>query len=274
PEDEAFSGLDTTWGGLGVNRRLGGTWVLQASALANSAGTRPPAEEGDQSVGEVFPDDIPYGYAERSDGATFGLDLAAGEPRTALRPDDEALLRVHVSYFDDWNNASPSYWAGRVSARRFFPLWFTGRTLGLRGMIAWSDPVGPGEIPFQRMNSNHGLDRFRGYQDFRFTDRGMTLFTAEYRWPIWVTREALSPGLDFILLADAGQVFRQVDQIAIDRLAESYGFAFEYAGSRGLLARVEFAWSNEDRVIRFGLVNLLETGFGQLFQGRIMDREP
>jgi hypothetical protein len=274
PEDEAFFGLETTWGGIGVNRKIGNSWVMQVNALATSAGTRPALEADEQGVIDVFGAEAPFGYGVRSDGGTVGLDISAGEPRTHVRPDDEALLRIHMSYFDDWNGTSPSYWSGRVTARRFFPLWYPQHTLGLRGVMAWADPVGHGEIPFQRMNTNQGLDRFRGYQDFRFTDNGLAMLSAEYRWPIWVTKEAWRPGLDVILLADAGQVYREVDQITLDRLALSYGFGFEYAGSSGLLARLEFGWSEEDQVIRFGLVNLLETGSGQIFLSRVQDREP
>ncbi|TPW02609.1 MAG: hypothetical protein FD129_3173 [bacterium] len=158
--------------------------------------------------------------------------------------------------------------------RRFFPVLHPQRTLGLRGVMSWSDPVTGGDIPFQRLNSNHDLERFRGYQDFRFTDRGLLLLTAEYRWPIWVTREADRAGIDMILLADYGQVFHNVDQVTTENLAASYGFAFEMAGARGMLARVEFGRSEEETVVRFGLVSLIESGAGQLFQGRALDREP
>jgi hypothetical protein len=273
-DDESYYGLETSWGGLGINRQVAGDWAIHANILATTAGTRRSAEEDDEELDQVFAGRLPFGYNARSDGGALGLDVTTGEPRTHVRPDDEALLRFHIAYFDDWNGSSPSYWSGRVTARRYFPLWYEQRTLMLRGVVAWADPVGHGEMPFQRMNSNHGLDRMRGYQDFRFTDNGLAMLSAEYRWPIWVTKEATNPGLDFLLLGDAGQVFREADQLALKDLALSYGFGLEYAGARGLLARVEFGWSEEDRVIRFSLVNLLETGTGQIYLGRALDREP
>jgi hypothetical protein len=273
-EDESFYGLETSWGGVGLDRRLGANWNLYLSALATTAGTTRPAGNPNQAIDSVFVGDLPYGYGERSDGGSIGFDLLAGQPRTHVRPDDEALLRLHLAYFDDWNGGSASYWSGSVTARRFIPIFHPQRTLGLRGVMAWADPVDGGDIPFQRLNSNSDLERFRGYQDFRFTDRGLLLLSAEYRWPIWVAREASRAGIDMILLADFGQVFREVDQINTDRLAASYGFAFELAGLKGMLARAEFGWSDEETVVRFGLVSLIETGAGQIFLGRTLDRGP
>ena len=57
------------------------------------------------------------------------------------------------------------------------------------------------------------------FRDFRFRDRGMTSFTAEYRWPLWAATTIDGTGLDGYIFTDVGQVFQDPEQIKRENLS-------------------------------------------------------
>lgn len=267
--DESFLAQEVTWAGVSVVRRLGDFADVRLIGMATTAGTRRPIkDEAEESIEEVFEGRLPYGYGLRSDGGSLALEFYTGSPRDHRRPTDEGYLRLKAGYFDDWNATSPNFWSFRASGAQHIPLWHTYRSLRLSGVASWMEQRGAGTIPFQRMTGNSDYDVFRGYQDYRWLDRGLALASFEYRWPVWVAKEAANPGIDLFLLSDVGQVFGDADEIAIDNLTASYGFGLEYVGARGMTLRVEVAWSEEENEIRIGAVNLLDVGVGRLFYGR------
>ena len=125
-------------------------------------------------------------------------------------------------------------------------------------------------MPAPRLHTNDDPDLLRGYDDFRWRDRGMALVNAEYRWPMWRHQHPTGSGLDAYLLSDVGQVFGHARELSLDHMTASWGGGFRLIGSRGYVFRVEYARSDEDHVIRFRA--------DQVFQfvktGYIHGREP
>ncbi len=96
----------------------------------------------------------------------------------------------------------------------------------------------------------------------------MVVFSAEYRWPVWVYQRPEGPGLDLYLLTDIGQVFNDFDQISVDNLAFSYGIGLRLLTARGLVLRLEYARSGEDAVWRLRTDQIFQFARGGLFHGR------
>ena len=126
-------------------------------------------------------------------------------------------------------------------------------------------------MPAPRLHTNDDPDLLRGYDDFRWRDRGLALVNAEYRWPMWRHEQPDGAGIDAYLLSDVGQVFGHAREISLDHLTVSWGGGLRLGSRRaGSLFRVEYARSEEDHVFRFRA--------DQVFQfvktGYIHGREP
>lgn len=117
--------------------------------------------------------------------------------------------------------------------------------------MAWIEPVGDGVLDFQRLYTNDDPDLLRGFIDYRWRDQGMLGFSVEYRWPGWALREVAGTGVDIYLLSDIGQVYGDLRQIALRNLTVSWGFGLRLLGdNQKYITRLEFAWSDEDFVVR------------------------
>ena len=99
----------------------------------------------------------------------------------------------------------------------------SGRQLALKSYWSWLDP-GSGELHYQRMITSHLPGTFRGFHDFRFRDRGIAGFTAEYRYPVWDYGQIGGRlGMDGYLFLDTGQVFDDHSRIRVESLTHSLG---------------------------------------------------
>jgi outer membrane protein assembly factor BamA len=96
----------------------------------------------------------------------------------------------------------------------------------------------------------------------------MLVGTLEYRWPLWVARNPGSMGLDSYLFTDLGQVFGNAEEISLDHLTESYGFGIRVVREDRFMARLEFAWSDEEFVLRFRADQIFQFSKGGLSHGR------
>lgn len=138
----------------------------------------------------------------------------------------------------------------------------------LRGFIAWIEEEGRNPVPFQRMYANEMPDLMRGFRDFRWRDRGMTVFSAEYRWPLWTMEHVDGPGVDAYLLADVGQVFGDRREIQINALRGSFGGGVRYIGRDGFGGRIEYARSEEETSFRFSAEQVFQFDKNGLMHGK------
>jgi hypothetical protein len=267
-EDESLYRQEVTWGGVTYTRQLPASFAGLASVIVSAIGARPSEEDDPPSLEEVFPNEIPAGFRDRSDGVTLSFVLRHETVPVEGRPTHGGVQRIKASYFEGTDDDDITFWTYRGEFEQFIPLWFSYRALGVRGYMSWIEQAGNDSIPFQRLMSNDEPDLLRGFHDFRWRDRGMTGLTFEYRWPIWANANAEATGLDAYLLADFGQVFSKLDEVGMRNLTDSYGFGIRMATVAGFVGRAEVSWSNEDTVFRLGSDQIFQFAKSGLYHGR------
>jgi len=268
---ESFYRQELTWAGATLEQRLTPALRADVDVKYTSVGARGPREEDTPSISEAYEDAIPVGFRLRSHGVSVGLGVTANNTTTTGRPVSGGFHRAVASYYRGAGSeeGDPSFWTYRLESQWFLPIWKDTRTLALRGFYSWIEPEGDiADIPFQRLMTNDDPDLLRGYEDFRWRDRGMVGFTAEYRWPVWAFWKKDGPGIDAYAFTDLGQVFGDPDEVNTDNFTESGGFGFRFIGPRGFAGRLEFAWSEDDRVMRLRADQIFQFQDGDLFHGR------
>ena len=267
-KDKAYYSQETSWGGLHARRSLGFGLRLEASALYSGAGARRPSGDEDPAIPDLLEPQIrPFGYGSLSEGFTFGMALEHNTTSETGRPDSGGFERFRATYFDAASAGEGNFWSFRANAERYLPLWFVERGLAVRGYINWLKPD-DGDIAFQRLLTNDEPDLFRGYRDFRWRDRGITALSAEYRWPLWANRNLAEGGLDAYLFSDVGQVFHEIEDIALRDYTVSYGGGVRLVGRDGFAGRIEVGVSKEEVVFRISSEQIFQHARGGLFNGR------
>jgi hypothetical protein len=275
---ESFYLEEVSGGGISYARRVGAGFTWEGSVIYSGAGAIGTDNSDDPHLSDEFDNELPVGYRDRSDGFSMALELlhddasvpgADGWLPERGRPERGGLRRVKVAYFQEKGNGNSQFLTYRGELQQFVPLWFDRRTLALRGVVAFLDDAGGDEIiAFQRLLTNDDPDLFRGYKDDRFRDRGLVAASAEYRWPLWSRGHRNGVGVDSYAFVDYGQVFGEFDDIDSDDLTTSYGAGLRVAGFGRFLGRLEFAWSEEDFLIRFRGDQIFQFERGGLLNGR------
>lgn len=266
--DESFYRQKLFWVGGSFRQGLGAEFYAKADLCYTSVEATAPQGNAGPSITEVFAGDLPYGYGTRSYGYSLGLQVGHDNVPETGRPIQGGSQRVRVERFESTDHQSVAFWNYRAELQQFFTLWHSYRILALRGFGSWIDPTGASEVPFQRLMVNQMPDALRGYESFRYRDQGMVEVSAEYRFPLWASQRADGPGLDLYPLVDVGQVFDTVEKIQWKDLTASYGLGIRIVGSRGFIARLEYAQSDEEIVFRFSAEQLFQFDKSVLLYGR------
>jgi len=249
--DEAFYRQELFWSGAGLRRAMGAHVFWEADLLYSSVGAGEPHGDADPSISTVFAGALPTGFGEHSYGVSGGLQLLHENDSGSGRTTKGGSRRVRVERFESTDKQSVGLWSYRAEMQQFFTLWHPLRVLALRGYGSWLDPTGGDVIPFQRLLINDNPDVLRGYRAFRFRDRGMVALNSEYRFPIWMSERPEGMGVDLYPLADWGQVFDDARQIGFHEMKFSYGLGLRIESGHGLVARLEWARSDEETTILF-----------------------
>lgn len=250
-EDESFLHQEAAWAGLAKRWAAGDHTHLEANVLYSTVATGAPGEGNDPHAETHFAGSLPAGYGLHSYGASVGGQWIHESPGLENRPGRGGIRRLRATYFDGVDRDDVRFWTFRGEAQQFFTLWRPQRVLALRGVASWIENAGSDPVPMARLNTNDDPDLLRGYDDFRWRDRGLAILTAEYRWPVWTHKQILGGGIDAYLLTDAGQVFGDAEELAMDRMTLSYGGGLRVESGHGFLFRIEFAHSEETNMIRF-----------------------
>jgi outer membrane protein assembly factor BamA len=174
----------------------------------------------------------------------LGLDLTRGTQRTYAGT--RVLLRL--DYTHDLNGDRFRYGRYAVAVHQYVPVFFFPKTrrLVFRANLEQVTPMLGGDtVPFYQLPRLGGQRSLRGFVSDRFQEEGALLFTAEYRYPIWNTRDATSGGLDAVFFVDTGQVFESFGNVAVPAFRTSVGGGFHVLNSEGVSARFEVARSVE-----------------------------
>ena len=272
-ERESFYREETSWVGVNYARfQSGMKFRWEVSFLFSGVGAIGSDESRDPHTSAEFENELPPGYGDRSDGRSAFLELQYDDTGTdgrteEGRPSRGGIRRIKLAAFQSTGNNDADFTTYRVELQQFVPLWHTKRVLALRAYLSSINLLEGSEVPFQRMMTNDGSDRFRGYTDERFRDRGITGYTAEFRWPVWSSRTVNGFGVDGFVFADWGQVFRHVEHISTDLLRHSVGGGIRIAGNGKFYGLFEVGRSEEEWTFRFGAEQIFQWARGGLFRG-------
>jgi hypothetical protein len=267
-EDESMFLDETGFAALSFERALGAGFGAKATAHYSSIGARGTSRDDEPPLEEVFAGSIPFGFRDRSEGVTGSFQLEHDDAPERTRPNRGGVRRGKIAYFSGKDD-DVKFWTWRGEIQQFVPLWFTRRSLALRGVLTKIEPEGDAPIPFQRLMTNDDPDLMRGYDDLRFRDLGLALITAEYRWPLWSLDQSTGIGIDGFVFTDLGQVFSELDDIDPDRFAESYGGGLRLGSRDGFKGRFEVGWSEDGPAIRLSATQPFQFDKDVFVRGRL-----
>jgi outer membrane protein assembly factor BamA len=101
-------------------------------------------------------------------------------------------------------------------------------------------PTNNQPVPFTELVVLGGPDDLRGVRWGLYRDYSGALFTAEYRWPVWMW-------MDASLFTDAGGVFGPHWQnFSVQKLVPDVGFGVRIRTATSFVMRMQVAWSPAD----------------------------
>jgi hypothetical protein len=225
--------------GAYAGRRVGPFLDVEARAEY----LKPDVGEGTDSripsIEQVFTDATAPGLVHQPDfvlarlASDFNYSTPVGNPRRGGR--------YHASIWRYMDRDTGHYTFNRleVDLRQYVPFLQERRVLALRTLASFSAADSGDEVPFYFQRTLGGSDTLRGFRDYRFRDRNLLLFQAEYRWEIF-------PALDAALFYDTGKVGPTVDDLSRGEFERDYGFGFRFGTNRGVYLRVDAAFGSRD----------------------------
>ena len=161
--------------------------------------------------------------------------------RDTAYPERGGLAQVEASYVGGSRDVRFLHYAAEF--QRFFTLFFRDRILAFRARLEKAHPLGDDSLlPYSGMPTLGGGQRLRGYRRGFFRGEGSLLFSAEYRYPVWDTWNAL-------LFWEEGQVFDKYGDLEPGRFEYSFGAGLSVRTERAFLFGVRIARSEEEKAL-------------------------
>ena len=273
--DRSFYNRISRWVGAELDRDLGLSTSLEMRSYYSQVEARESRYEVDEGLSDIHAGNLPYGFPGESNGWSFKLGLVRDATVENGRPQGRGFQKASISWFQGTDDPDLSFIQYAFDLQHFFPLWFTGRTLGLRAFGVRLHNNGTSEIPLTRMVTMYHPNSLRGFSDLRFYGLGNVGLSAEYRWPLWVAKGRKGLGMDAYIFTDMGQVFDRSSEIAINHLSQTAGFGVRFIGSEGqFLGRFELGFSNEETVVTLTFSQTFQHHGKGLLHGKDPSRRP
>jgi outer membrane protein assembly factor BamA len=178
-------------------------------------------------VHEAYSGENLFGMFTPLDLYEFGVNLKLDWRRRPGSPlgGGTELLRVSYVTGNGPGDTTIGFWKIYGEATQYINL-FGGRVIGLSVKAEHTEQDADALVPFYELARLGGSRNLRGYKTGRFIAKDMVVFTAEYRWP-------LMRSLDAVLFTDQGRVFDDLaEDFEFSRFRSSYGGGFRlWSGS-------------------------------------------
>jgi outer membrane protein assembly factor BamA len=205
---------------------------------------------GDRPINEVFCPQLPSGRCvafvvdpKQVPGFYTGtqflraaLNLRFDTRDSLFRPTSGFVIDLGADYSHGFGDDQSSYFRTHASIVAVINLWRGSRTLLLRATTNALFPVTDAVIPFSELIVIGGPDDLRGARWGEFRDYSSVLFTAEYRWPIWMW-------MDAALFVDYGGITgRNYSAFDFSELTPAIGLGIRLRTSSKFFLRFQFAY--------------------------------
>lgn len=147
------------------------------------------------------------------------------------------VLKVGVGYTHDLTSDRTRHGRYLAEVQQYVPVPFlpVARRIAVRARIEQAEPIFDGEgVPFYDLRNLGGQESLRGFVYNRFSDNGLLLLNAEYRYPIWALWDA-------VLFVDTGQVFDDFRDIGVGEFHTNVGAGVRVLTPGGIGFRFEVA---------------------------------
>jgi hypothetical protein len=269
-DDKSYFTSRIRWVGGSVHHQVRPEYAVQGrlyySEMTN-AGPRKPERYIPTDV--VFAADLPPGWGDVSEGMSYEIELIRDGTRATGRAARGSVQRIMASHFRPGSPQEAPSTQYRILLERFLDgPEAAGRQLALKAYWSWLDGK-PSAMHFQRLLTNAGIDDFRGFNSYRFRDRGIVGMTAEYRYPVWdYGQVAGALGLDGYVFWDVGQVFHQHQLIGAGSMTHSLGLGVRLVTSQNFVLRGELARSNEAFIASLSMSQPFQRDRGGMSDGK------
>jgi hypothetical protein len=159
-------------------------------------------------------------------------------------PTSGGRYRLSYASFHDQDYSQYSFRRLDADAAQYIPLLHKSWVLALRGRAVLTQTPAGQDVPFYLLPTLGGTNTLRGFLDYRFRDRDLLLFNAEYRWPIF-------RAMDGALFYDTGTVASSAQALSMRRAHSDYGAGVRFHSTKRSLLRVDVARSAEGNRVFF-----------------------
>lgn len=125
-----------------------------------------------------------------------------------------------------------------IDVQQYVPFLNKTHRFALRAKGTFTESDSGQQTPFYLQPILGGSDDLRGYRFFRFSDRNMVVYNAEYQWEIF-------SGLEGAIFADAGKVMPRRSLLRFSDLESSVGFGLRFNARNATFIRVDVGFSHE-----------------------------
>jgi outer membrane protein assembly factor BamA len=167
-------------------------------------------------------------------GAFAQLDWRdeAGNPRSG------GNYAARWDTYGDREQGRYSFRRYEVELQQYVPFFNRRRVIAFRAKTSLTDTSPGHDVPFYLLPTLGGSEDLRGYREFRFRDRNLTVYNLEYRWEVF-------SGLDMAVFGDAGKVFRNRSDFSLKDLEGAYGIGFRFNQAKSVFLRIDVGRSHE-----------------------------
>lgn len=219
---------------LRLGSSLGGLWV----------NVGPGRDTRFVSADKIFTPAQSPGIDVQTNFLRYGTFAQFDYRNDPLGPKSGGNYIMQFSWFKDQKLDQYSFRRLDIDAQQYIPFFNKTHVIALRARTILTDTDAGHSVPFYLQPFLGGSDDLRGFRPFRFSDRNMVAYNAEYRWEVFA-------GLDAAIFADAGKVFARRGQLNFANLEGSAGFGLRFNIQNATFLRIDVGFSHEGYQIWF-----------------------
>ena len=157
-----------------------------------------------------------------------------------------------ITWHNDRGIGGYSFRRADLDFQQYIPFFNKTRRFALRAKGTFIETDAGQRAPFYLQPILGGSDDLRGYRFFRFSDRNMVVYNAEYQWEIF-------SGLEGAVFADAGKVMPKRSMLAFSDLESDVGFGLRFNARNRTFMRFDVAFSHEGFQVWFKFNDVFNT---------------